>query len=120
MSGQTPVLTMHRKIFNLLLPYFLLFTGGILPAGDIDSPPTKTEAKALAEAHVRTAEKFSGKVIDMMVSDPEPKANAWQFISEFDMSTPSRHIHCEDWQFTIKRASGHWVVSESKRGRCND
>lgn len=70
---------------------------------------------------VASARQFAGaRITDVLLTEPEASQKTFRYNTEFNVTKSGKSFRCEDWAFSIVRENGHWIVSEIKRGRCND
>lgn len=97
--------------------FFLAGMEAVLPN---PVPPGKSEVAELF-SRVAGARQFSGgHISDVLLTEPETTKKAIRYSTEFTVTKSGKSFRCEDWTFSVVRENGQWIVSDIKRGRCND
>lgn len=95
---------------------FLALPLGLWP---LDAPSPQEATKLIGQALL--ARKFiNAQIRDVMLTEPEKHRASFRYHSEFTVVKKGRPTRCEDWYFTLEHVEEVWIVSDIKRGRCND
>jgi len=84
------------------------------------NPPSQDEARRLITQGASNRHFSGAPVKDIMLTEPEILKGKFRYGTEFTVFKKRGPVRCEDWLFTIEKLEEAWIISEIKRGRCND
>ena len=83
-------------------------------------PPDKSGVTEIFKQAASTRQFSGARVSEVLLAEPEATQQAFRYLTEFTVTKSGKSIRCEDWAFSLVHENGHWIVTDIKRGRCND